>query len=205
MCTTCVSAANELSQRWMKDDPDRRDALLQVLGLMNGGHYSPQWLALAVDPFITNSYTLADALIWVDFYRRWWSGKLLVAGVCLPPGITASLDRDRDGNNASLAMLPHPFTATFVGGSHGADGCVEWSEPIRLTKTIDIDGEVTTENIEIGPESVPLEVGTINTYNTHCHLGRGYGVARWPYGADRITIIRNTDPWANATLLGADE
>jgi hypothetical protein len=179
---------------------------------MIDGYYAPSYLGLVIDSGRRRQYTLADSVIWTNFLLLYWQGRILAGEALLSRGQTPGLDRDVERNNRGLATLPKPFTAEFVGGkSTEGDGVFAWSQPISLTRTMDNDGIVTTSQATVAPRSVPLEVGSVGTYNTlhRLKLGR-QGVARWPYGASTITILvpddaRRDDAGTLAQMLGNDQ
>lgn len=105
----------------------------------------------------------------------------------LPVGSTPRRDDDEAGNTDSLRGLVDPFHGSCVRdiavGLLTADGIVSWDEPI----TLDTHGGSVT----LSPGSVPLEIGSMES--ARCYYAgiseRGPGLARWPYGDDRITVI----------------
>lgn len=110
---------------------------------------------------------------------------------------TPGPDADRDGNAAKVAHLPGPFTATVSASQNNADqdGWLTWDEPIKMEKSLNVpwtDGihgqQPVTRIIEVGPGRVPLEIGTTKCSRTLLHCRMDGGVARWPYGHDRIVL-----------------
>jgi hypothetical protein len=107
-------------------------------------------------------------------------------------------DSDRAGNAAKVAHLPGPFTA-FVDQSQNhadSDGYLSWDEPIKMEKSLNVsftDGVHGKQPVmcivELPPGSVPLEIGTTKPSRTYLHMRMDGGVARWPYGHDRITLF----------------
>jgi hypothetical protein len=95
-------------------------------------------------------------------------------------------DADRDGNAEKLEYVPEPFTAavrqveTFIGT---ADGYIEWNEPITAST---VNGPVT-----LNPGGVSLEIGYMPSGKIWGHVVTGHfgGLARWPYGSDRIFVM----------------
>jgi hypothetical protein len=190
MCSTCARVAEEVSIAWLKDE-QKRELLLGIHVKMVEGFYNPSYLGLVIDPHFRRTYNLADAVVWANFLSLYFSGRVLAAEVGVPNDATPFSDKDTEGNNQVLASLFEPFTAQFFGGkSTDGDGSFAWNEPISLTRTLDDTmGNVTTESVSVGPRSVALEVGSVNTYNTLHRLRFGSGVARWPYDSSTITIL----------------
>lgn len=113
-------------------------------------------------------------------------------------GATPDADRERERNAVALASLPRPFVAEVDQDQNCADfdGMLRWVEPIRMELSTDIpfiapDGrtEPVKMVITVKPGSVPLEIGTTKASNTLFHCRRDGGVARWPYGHDRIRLF----------------
>jgi hypothetical protein len=126
-----------------------------------------------------------------------------VADVLVGTGGVPQPDKDREGNAAILATLPHPFTAEVNMKQHmtEGDGMVRWSEPIRvslLTGLIARKPDGTTWPLPVSflvpPGSALLEIGSTLPSRTWSHLVERTGrVARWPYDRDRIRVMLNLD------------
>jgi len=103
-------------------------------------------------------------------------------------------DKDIEGNNNALKNLPKPFKGTFLGGTQGADGVIEWKTPIHCTayQEQESKGEISWGLIK--PNKIQLEIG----YNSSGKFLRAldftsYGCARWPYGQEYITVFVHLD------------
>lgn len=102
-------------------------------------------------------------------------------------GCEPSSDCQIDLNNAALSDLPVPFTAVFrpeAGRGAKSDGHLKWDKKIMAFA---YDGT----GIQVDPISVPLEVGTTLASRTLVHVYQDRGVARWPYGSDKIYVFLN--------------
>jgi hypothetical protein len=109
-------------------------------------------------------------------------------------------DKEIVKNNEVLKKLEYPFSGEFFGGTQGEDGYIHWDTPINAlfckdnTKSFVIVESLTDKN---GSQTVcPLEVGYIPFEKTLWYLrsaldisGGGNGLARWPYGQNRITVL----------------
>jgi len=121
-----------------------------------------------------------------------------VATIGIATAGTPRPDREREANAATLARLPHPFSADVDAHQHNdpGDGTLRWDCPIRVhaaTGLIDRRGDGSTSPIglqfQIPPGWVPLEIGSTMPSRTFAHLNLGTGVARWPYGHSRIRLL----------------
>jgi hypothetical protein len=109
-------------------------------------------------------------------------------------------DRDRIGNQKKVDNLVGPFVARVdldQGSSTFGDGTLSWSETIEVEKSLGLPHiDLATDHrgpVEVithfPPGSVPLEIGVSKPSRTYQHLLHGKGVARWPYGSDRIWLF----------------
>jgi hypothetical protein len=117
-------------------------------------------------------------------------------------------DADREGNAATLADLPRPFRAEvdMQQSTASADGALTWDEPVRVMLATGLmhrgpDGSTCPVPVSftVPPGRAVLEIGSSLPSRTWAHLIEEGGVARWPYGHDRIRLMVNLDP---ETLLG---
>jgi hypothetical protein len=107
-------------------------------------------------------------------------------------------DSDREGNAAKIGQLPGPFVATVSRSQRNADqdGWLYWDEPIKMEKSVNVpytDGVHGTQPIrcvvDVPPGRVPLEIGTTKPSRTLLHCRMDGGVARWPYGHNRLILF----------------
>lgn len=126
----------------------------------------------------------------------WWFDGL-VAFVHVHVGVGPAADRLVDENNKRLAGLPDWARAEFspiVGSGYCDDGSFEWTRPLRLY-THGPDGKRASYVSK--PWTLPLEVGRTTASRTLLHIAEDNGVARWPYGSNRITVCVATDAGEN--------
>jgi hypothetical protein len=126
------------------------------------------------------------------------------------PGDGPGPDREREANQAALAQLCRPFTATVDMGQMCADsdGTLSWDEPVvvlQATPPPGYRGEETPKyvrrDVVVRPGSVPLEIGSTTPSRTLMHLHESGGVARWPYGASTLHLwLADLDRWAAPQL-----
>lgn len=146
-------------------------------------HGGDDWAHVIVQKW-NEEYDVFDAHCFLEI---WWRiQRHEVAVIPLGPIPPPSNDRNREHNNGAMASLPSPFSGVFVGGTGDDDGCISWNEPLTA-------GEAFPEAIP--PGSLPLEVGYTAAWTTLRHWFYGFGVARWPYGSERLyLLIRVHDP-----------
>lgn len=193
------------SWRW-KDDVDARMAadaryvtgLRAIVGRLNDREASSSVL----DHVVTQPWHRGRS-DWYDAAALDMVGSLLRVGwlvaAIVPVGHIPGRDRDEDGNQRKLGSLSPPFSAWCAAGSGEDDGRLEWAEPVVVRHEMDGNRELL---VEYGPSGVPLEIGHTNPETTIWHLQNDGGVARWPYGEDRLTLLLSTSVAGRATQLG---
>jgi hypothetical protein len=207
------STVHERSAQMMLDqmmaDPDGPE----TLRLAYNGIREKRWGADYVDALGQNpmgSWPMEQVAVFSRLHAMVYSG--LVATVTVSTRRPPQPDRDREGNAARLAGLPHPFTAEVDMGqsNDGGDGIVRWSEPIRVSYTtglIDRDPDGTTHPLTLSATipagSAMLEIGQSLASRTWQHLVMDTGkVARWPYRHPRFWLFINQDwgSWQNELI-----
>lgn len=131
-----------------------------------------------------------------DLYVAYGFGQIY-AGICarrititpISLNATPSEDAPIEKNQAKLAGLPSPFKATLRPGKEDDDGNLAWDETIFI-------GEHTLD-----PKSVPLEVGYTRPLTTLWHLHHERGLARWPYGHEKLWLLLSLVPTVLPPLL----
>jgi hypothetical protein len=194
----------------MMADPDGPE----TLRLAYSGIRDKRWGADYIDALGQNprgeSWPMEQIAVLARLHAMTYSG--LIATVTVSTRRGPRPDRDREGNAALLADLPHPFTAyvDMHQNNEDGDGLVEWSEPIRMsvaTGLIDRDPDGSTHPLTLSfmmpPGSATLEIGQSLASRTWSHLVMDGGrVARWPYGHPRFWLFINHDwgSWQNKLL-----
>jgi hypothetical protein len=129
----------------------------------------------------TRGPNLADKEVVAEMLTSYTRGRL--AFFFIEVGEEPSPNKDKDGNTAKLADLPHPLHAAFDTGTvvHAldCDGFVAWREPMEMVAGDKI--------VAVDPRAVPLEVGYMPSGKASYGLRRT-GLARWPYGSTMITV-----------------
>lgn len=100
--------------------------------------------------------------------------------------------------NRRLKDLPIPFRAEFWGGTADVDGVVSWNRPIHAV----IRRGRNTAWVLVPPGKIGLEVGYVDPRKMMLYLNPNsgqLGMARWPYGQERITVLLNAKYHARGT------
>lgn len=184
----------------MMDDPDGPEMIrITYQGIREKRWGADYIAALGQQP--RGSWPMEQVAMFARLHYMVYSGQVAHVWVSTRRGPRA--DRDREGNAALLADLPHPFTAEvdMHQNNEDGDGIVRWSEPIRVSYTtglIDRDPDGTTHPLTLSatlpPGSAVLEIGQSLASRTWQHLIMDTGkVARWPYGHSRFWLFINQD------------
>lgn len=143
-------------------------------------HYEPDWL---VDAIFQTRGTRPSMLDAYGFMLVWSIG-------CAPVwlGHEPAKDAAHAENQKRLDSIQPPFRATVIpqrGKSANDDGKFEWREDITLSWR---PGESREDRI-VKPNWIALEIGTTKVSKTLIHVRGAFGVARWPYGHERLVIL----------------
>lgn len=116
----------------------------------------------------------------------------------IPVGRPPYPDKEITKNDSALKDLPAPFTGSFHGGTQDEDGYIKWDRPIHaLTNR---EGGLCA--CLLPPMRIPLEVGTNSSAKFKIAFEMNYGIARWPYEHDHVTVFVNKRA---ATIYGGSE
>jgi hypothetical protein len=121
------------------------------------------------------SFDLYDAYAFGQVYAGLRAGEITITSIAL--GADPGGDDQLEKNQTKLARLESPFKAILRKGRNDSDGDFSWSASIFLGDT------------ELQPQSVPLEVGCTKPLTTLWHLHHERGLARWPYGHNRVWLL----------------
>jgi hypothetical protein len=148
-----------------------------------------------------DDFSLEQIAAFIHVHAAIMDGDVAVATIETGGAIPAA-DSERTSNAERLAGLPAPLSATVDLDQHCADsdGLLWWTRPIRMSISTGIPyiqpcgGKAPLDMRRyIEPRHVPLEIGTTKASVTLFHLMRDRGVARWPYGHDRIVVFAVTE------------
>jgi hypothetical protein len=171
--------------RMMEREPGAAALYYGVLSRLKAGEWPDEFVD-AVFQKADPTANVYDAYVIAQVFGRTLLGEIGVAFIPIDRG--PPRDSEGDAINEILGTLSRPYRARFWGGKRDADGSLGWDEPISFQTGPDWGDTVT-----VPPGGVPLEVGTMAASKTIALLmpwDDRAGVARWPYGANLITIFR---------------
>lgn len=175
--------------------------------------YDPQYVARIGQTQRQPAYwPLEQVASFLAVHAGLMSGKY--AHVEVAVGAQPGPDADRAGNAAKLRGTHRQFHAELDMDQNGADcdGWLSWDAPISLNRSSGLGlvtpcGTAPVEmSMHVEAHGVPLEVGSSKASRTYLHLLQEGGVARWPYGDDRIYLLLNAErmqQWVTAAPRAA--
>jgi len=178
----------------LKDNPAKMADCIELLGdpdLGPSSSFRELWEVVGQE-HRTRESSLITALTMLRILPLYFEGDLVI--IRIPFGEQAQADDDIEGNQLRLNRLPKGYSGTFWGGKGYHDGQFSWEGKLRV--------EVPRRNghVILKPGSVPLEVGTTNGSTTFMHLYQCWGLARWPYHHDFITLLIPLE-WAPSEMF----
>jgi hypothetical protein len=193
-----TSARNAL-QTWMSN-PELASVLAEMMQRLSVGEFEDWYTAAICQDFRRTpaAWPMEQVLMFTQMHMDIISGKIgrTELGLWDQP----REDSERAANQAALDELPEPFEGYVDPDQYGAegDGLLRWTEPIQVEVTTGQSRQSAsgrqapvTRVVELEPGQVPLEIGTTMASRTRSHVLQGPGVARWPYGFDRIMVFHN--------------
>jgi len=140
------------------------------------------------DKEITLFDAFGFALVWAYYH----CGDIAYCTVPLPSG--PGPDREITHNQSILDQLPKGFRAEYSperGRGADDDGTFTIERNIGLWRTFRTGEHEQREETWFFKEdhTIALEVGTTSVSKTLYHLRCGRGVARWPYGHNKIIVL----------------
>ena len=171
--------------------------------LLEGGFYSSDIVNAAFQKWERDrkKITLIDAYgfaqVWAHFHR----GDIAHGSVPLPSG--PGSDQNLEYNQSVLDQLPAGFRATYSperGPGADDDGTLTIEKGIGLWRVFREDADEYREEPWFFKmdHKIALEVGTTSVSKTLYHLRCRGGVARWPYGYEKIIVLAGvkTNPFS---------
>jgi hypothetical protein len=107
----------------------------------------------------------------------------------VPVGEEPGRDKDLADNQRKLDRLPEPYSARCASGAGDNDGRFVWLNPVSVEHRMQDNERLV---VTYAPTDVPLEIGHTDPATTIWHMWEEGGVARWPYGHKRITLLLAT-------------
>lgn len=175
----------------LETDPPSAECISTYTKLLNEGHFEQKYVELFVQQWSGRSkYSIYEGYAFMMLHHHLWQGRIaLVYLDCDEPHDNAMVAE----NQRILNKLPKSVKARFnpqKGGGADGDGSLQWLKPLIGTLGIHVDtDETAVAQTRILPGQIPLEVGTTMASRTLAHILSDGGVARWPYGHDRITLL----------------
>jgi len=181
------------------DEPEWALALVKVFKDLNNDVYPESYVDIMGQKW-REQYDLYDAFAFSQINLAITEGKIALFQI--PIEVEPFPDKEIEKNNAALENLKYPFSGKFYGGTQGADGYIHWDLPINaLLRVEEKISFVVVESLtdEKGRHATcPLEVGYIPFAKTFHYLRKVWlgtgpipGLARWPYGQNKITVLVN--------------
>lgn len=183
--------------------PDAAYALAATRKALQDGRFSPAYSDVIgqIANVYYRQFSPEQAAAWLHVHAGIQSGAF--TRTVIRVNALASPDRDRQANTAALEALPPPFAAWVDPGqatSSSGDGRLAWRGIIRADRSTGVPYTAACRQARavvvaraVQPGAVPLEIGTTAASRTLMHLTQGVGVARWPYGDERITLLLRAD------------
>jgi hypothetical protein len=191
-------------------DPETAAFAATCLKQLKSGFWDQSYVDMIFQHFSSRP-DIYDAYYFGTIHGLLCLGRVLIAQIEV--GSTPSADSEKaknaaalwevslpylyvDKDNKTLDKLPLGTMRAKFSPSHGysgsdGDGYFEWLRPLHFSFSI-ADGESYRKRIRKG--SVPLEVGYTRVTTTWIHLMQHGGVARWPYGSDKLFVLINVKP-----------
>ena len=157
----------------VRKDTKLARTLAETADGMSTGRY-PTELVRATAQTVESSSDMYDAFVFLQLYHMICGGTLSWCEADI--GFVPSRDTGAQTNNTRLSRLPSHLKAEFAGGLGDFDGYVL------------IDGAAMPENLGRS-RRLPLEVGYTKAATTLDHILFRGGVARWPHGSKRLTLL----------------
>lgn len=204
MSTTHADALERTFYQAISDYPKIASQLARVRNrLLKGGFYAQEVVDAAFQKWERDQQiTMIDAFGFACLWYYYLSGDIACCTVPLPSGPHA--DREIELNQAVLDQLPSGFVATFIpehGRGADNDGTFLIENGIGLQRIFKKEGRTESWFAE-SDHTLALEVGTTSVSKTLYHLRARNGVARWPYGYEKIIVLAGVRTNAFNEALG---
>ncbi|VVQ35065.1 hypothetical protein [Pseudomonas fluorescens] len=175
--------------KWLGQTPESLRILSDYCAELEKGAWAQSFIDCVYQyswhhtPDMYDKYILFDV---IQALKR-CNGNYLVFQV--PVGEGPCADKAIEQNNEILCRLPVPFEARFLGGNQDEDGYLQWGRPIHAPIAVGREFHWALLDTLL----LPLEVGTNSSAKFQMYMNTRGGIARWPYGAEHITVFINCD------------
>ncbi len=182
----CATEAQEnFCLRRLPDGSSGYELLHDVRARLRADFYPEEIVSFTVQHSWQHVFTLTDAFCFMRIWATYMTGKLCFFTIPVERG--PGSDEDLEENANALKKLSD--FETFVHNvPQDDDGHLEWSFELGCTRVALTDGREKRSRIWLAPRRVPLEIGSTLASRTVGHLVESRGVARWPYGSNRIIV-----------------
>jgi hypothetical protein len=194
MTTTHARALEESFYRTLRETPQMALSVAEARNhILDGGFYTQEVVDAAFQKWERDrEITLVDAFGFAQVWAHFIFGDIACCSVPVPSGPGA--DREIKLNQSVLDRLPDGFRAEYSperGRGADDDGLFTIEKGIGLWRAFrEPEGTTRTEPWFFKEDhTIALEVGTTSVSKTLWHLRCGNGVARWPYGYDKIIVL----------------
>lgn len=183
----------------IEEDPEWISILAKTIKDLNNKEYPQKYIDVLDQKSWHRKFDMFEAYCFASIHVAINVGLLAVFQV--PIGHVPVGDSQEKEMNRILKKLPFPFEAVFEGGTQDEDGYLFIDAPINALRA---NGKEEVSFVIVPPtlyddgtrSAIPLEVGTTSIQKTYQYLcyswngkSRSDGLARWPYGHDRITVF----------------
>lgn len=183
---------------YIRDEPQLATTAAQVrTRLLDGGFYASDFVDASFQKWERERgvVTLIEAFGFALMWTHYKMGDIAYCSVPVPSG--PGPDREIEFNQSVLDQLPRGFRAAYSperGPAADNDGSFTIEKGIGLWRTFrtgpDEERDSRHEQWYFDDDrTIALEVGTTKVSKTLYHLRQGRGVARWPYGRDKIIVL----------------
>ncbi|MFF5993949.1 hypothetical protein AAGS61_04190 [Lysinibacillus sp. KU-BSD001] len=172
-------------EKIFKDDLDLMSEMLSFTGRIRSKEFDSELINAIVMKRKSDDLNIYDAYVIYKILNFIEQDLILYKKIFIGEG--PHKDKCRDENNAILSKLPSEFEAEFYpssGASFYNDGYFKVRDG-----NIEFELKQSRDKFSVPELSVPLEVGTTESYTSFNHISFEGGLARWPYGSEYIHLF----------------
>jgi hypothetical protein len=210
MTTTHADALTASFYRTIRENPQMAAVAAEARNhILDGGFYTPDLVDASFQKWERDKeITLIDAFGFAHIWAHYLHGDIAYCSV--PLSQSPGADREVEYNQSILDQLPEGFRAEYSptkGRGADDDGSFTIEKGIGLWRTFRTGQNEQRDEQWFFKEdhTIALEVGTTSVSKTLYHLRCRRGVARWPYGYNKIIVLAGvgTNTFDNAVARQA--